>query len=104
MADRDDDARTPAPPFRIGDWCVKPVLGAIRCGENLRHLEPKVMDALVVLARKAGGVLTKVEITDAVWKLHDGDEIRLGRDAVVLRFSAGTSATRAEESTPSDAS
>jgi hypothetical protein len=49
-------------------------------------------------------VLTRVEITDAVWKLHDGDEIRLGRDAVVLRFSAGTSATRTEEFTPSEAS
>ena len=60
--------------------------------------------ALVALARKAGGVLTRVEITDAVWKLHEGDEIRLGRDAVVLRFSAGTSATRTEEFTPSDAS
>ena len=49
-------------------------------------------------------MLTRVEITDAVWKLHDGDEIRLGRDAVVLRFSAGTSATRTEEFTPSEAS
>ena len=49
-------------------------------------------------------MLTKTQLTDAVWQLHDGDEIRLGRDAVVLRFSAGTSATRTEEFTPSDAS
>jgi len=60
--------------------------------------------ALVALARKAGGVLTNAQLTDAVWKLHDGEDIRRGRDALVLRFSARTSATRTEEFTPSDAS
>ena len=55
MADRSDELRTPSPPFRVGDWLVEPAQDTIRCGESLRHLEPKVMDALVATRTEAGG-------------------------------------------------
>ena len=55
MADRSDELRTPSPPFRVGDWLVEPAQDMIRCGESVRHLEPKVMDALVATRTESGG-------------------------------------------------
>ena len=55
MADRNDELRTPSPPFRVGDWLVEPAQDTIRCGESVRHLEPKVMDALVATRTESGG-------------------------------------------------
>ena len=89
MADRDDDVRAPSPPFRVGEWCVEPTLNAIRCGETTRHLEPKVMDALVALARSGGGVVTKSELTDAVWQLPFISENRLVGVIASLRRALG---------------
>jgi DNA-binding winged helix-turn-helix (wHTH) protein len=43
----------------------------------VRHLEPKVMEALVALARRAGEVLSKAELTDAVWRVPFISENRL---------------------------
>jgi DNA-binding winged helix-turn-helix (wHTH) protein len=45
--------------FRIGAWEVRPELGMITRGENTNRLEPKVMEVLVYLAERAGGVLPK---------------------------------------------
>ncbi len=51
----------------IDDWCVDYTLNRItRPGIEVR-LEPKVMDVLACLARRAGGVVTRQEFEAEVW-------------------------------------
>jgi len=56
---------------------VEPDAGLIRRGDDVRHVEPKVMAVLLELARNAGEVLSKAELTDAVWQLPFISENRL---------------------------
>ena len=47
--------------FRVGDWLVQPELVSITRGDKTVHLEPKVMEVLVYLARhgQSSGSSTK---------------------------------------------
>jgi len=92
VADREDNGRPAVPSFRVGDWRVEPALGAIKRGETLRHVEPKVMAALIALARRAGEVLTKAELTDAVWQVPFISENRLVGVIADLRRAFGDDA------------
>lgn len=92
MADREDGARPAIPSFRVGEWWVEPALHAIKRGETLRHVEPKVMAALIALARRAGEVLTKAELTDAVWQVAFISENRLVGVIADLRRAFGDDA------------
>ncbi len=53
--------------FRIGDWLVEPSLNRLTLDDTIVQLEPKLMDVLVFLSEHAGSVVSKIEITDAVW-------------------------------------
>ncbi len=53
--------------FELGPWEVLPDLGLLRQGETERHLEPKVMNVLVLLASSDGDVVTSDQIVDVVW-------------------------------------
>ena len=92
MANPEDGVRPAVPPFRVGDWWVEPALDAIKRGETLRHVEPKVMAALIALARRAGEVLTKAELTDAVWQVPFISENRLVGVIAELRRAFGDDA------------
>ena len=46
---------------------MRPLLNEIQNGDEVRRLEPKVMDVLCFLARHAGEVLNKERILNAVW-------------------------------------
>jgi len=54
--------------FRLGPSKVEPLRGAVT-GPNgvAHHLEPKVMDVFVCLARHANEVVTREELQEAVW-------------------------------------
>lgn len=54
--------------FRVGDWDVHPLQGVIAQGGHRVHIEPKVMDVLVCLARHPGEVVTRDMLLDEVWK------------------------------------
>jgi DNA-binding winged helix-turn-helix (wHTH) protein/TolB-like protein/Tfp pilus assembly protein PilF len=54
--------------FRIGPWDVLPDLGVLRQGDVEEHIEPMVMDVLVLLASGDGGVVTTDQIVDVVWR------------------------------------
>ena len=54
--------------FRVGDWDVHPLQGVIAQGGHRVHIEPKVMDVLVCLARHPGDVVTRDMLLDVVWK------------------------------------
>ncbi len=53
--------------FKIGGWLVQPRLNRLSRGEQVLQIEPKMMDVLVYLAHNAGEVVSKNDITDAVW-------------------------------------
>lgn len=80
--------------FRLADWQVLPRLNLlVREGSEVR-LEPRVMDLLVYLARRAGEVVSKDEIVDAVWQGQFISDSALTRAVADLRKSLGDDARR----------
>lgn len=59
--------RPVADDFRLAGWLVQPSLNRLSLEDNVVQLEPKLMDVLVYLAENAGQVMSKIDITDAVW-------------------------------------
>jgi DNA-binding winged helix-turn-helix (wHTH) protein/TolB-like protein len=53
--------------FELGPWTVIPERGRIRQGDLKEHLEPMVMDVLMVLARQQGKVVTRDQLVHEVW-------------------------------------
>ena len=57
----------PSTPLRIGDWLVNPLSGQIsRAGESIR-VEARTMRLLLVLAERAGAVVSIEELLNQVW-------------------------------------
>ncbi|MGI9294452.1 MAG: winged helix-turn-helix domain-containing protein [Pseudomonadales bacterium] len=54
--------------FRIGEWMIRPRSGIFKRNGHSAHVEPKVMDVLLCLARAAGEVATREEILNSVWQ------------------------------------
>jgi len=66
--DSSDSKKKPvAADFRLAGWLVQPSLNRLSCDDQVVQLEPKLMDVLVYLAENAGHVMSKIDITDAVW-------------------------------------
>jgi adenylate cyclase len=53
--------------FRIGSWLVQPSLNTVSQNGKIFHIEPKVMEVLVCLARHAGETLSKQTLLQTVW-------------------------------------
>jgi len=53
--------------FELGPWSVIPERGLLRQEEVREHLEPMVMDVLVVLASHRGSVVTRDQLVETVW-------------------------------------
>ncbi|MGH9392422.1 MAG: winged helix-turn-helix domain-containing protein, partial [Vicinamibacteria bacterium] len=53
--------------FTLGDFLVEPSLHRVSKGSEPRHVEPKVMELLVLLASRPGEVFTKEEISERLW-------------------------------------
>jgi len=53
--------------FRIETWLIEPRLNTVSHSGRTVHLEPKVMDVLVCLARHAGEPVSKEELLETVW-------------------------------------
>lgn len=54
--------------FKLGDWLVRRDLNRISRGGETRHLEPRAIDLLALLAGNARQVVSKDEIVAAVWQ------------------------------------
>lgn len=71
--------------FRIGEWTVYPdTCRLARTGED-RFLRPKLLDLLVLLARRPFEVLSKDHILDQVWHTRFVSESALTRNMAELR-------------------
>lgn len=53
--------------FRLAEWVVRPEDGSLSSPEGTARLEPLVMDLLVFLCSRAGQVVPKKDLLDAVW-------------------------------------
>jgi DNA-binding winged helix-turn-helix (wHTH) protein len=62
-----DNEHSSSGEFRIAEWLVQPSLNRLTEGDHEVQVEPKLMDVLVFLAEHAGQVVSKNDITDAVW-------------------------------------
>ncbi len=81
-------------PFRLGGWLVDPQDGTLRSGDVSRRLEPQVMDLLVFLASRSGGVVSKQEILDQIWKGSAVSDDALTGAVYQLRKALGDEARR----------
>lgn len=54
--------------FRLGEWMVHPRSGVFKRSGHCAHVEPKVMDVLLCLARVAGEVATREELLNSAWQ------------------------------------
>lgn len=62
--------------FFIGDWHVQPQINLIHKGEVSFHLEPKVMQVLVLLAANPGELVAKERLLQTVWSgVFVGDDV-----------------------------
>ena len=53
--------------FRIGAWLIEPQLNTVSRNGITAHLEPKVMEVLMCLARRASETVSKEELLQTVW-------------------------------------
>ncbi|MEL6416147.1 MAG: winged helix-turn-helix domain-containing protein, partial [Pseudomonadota bacterium] len=63
--------------FIVGDWAVEISTNRISTAGEIVELEPRVMDLLVLLATRAGEVISKPEIGQALW-----DEVSVNEEAL----------------------
>lgn len=61
-----DDTAGPSE-LELGPWRVQPTLNRIRQGASIVRIEPKLMDVLLLLARRAPQVVSQDELAAAVW-------------------------------------
>jgi DNA-binding winged helix-turn-helix (wHTH) protein len=72
-------------PFRLGEWLVFPDLDRVTRDDVVHHVEPKIMDVLVLLASRPGHVFSRADIIDAVWAKKFIGESALSRAVALLR-------------------
>ncbi|MEE4271435.1 MAG: winged helix-turn-helix domain-containing protein [Thermoanaerobaculales bacterium] len=78
--------------FRVGDWFVDPSLNRATSGGETVQLAHKAMNVLLCLAARAGEVVSKNELTDAVWQTEFVSENTLTRRIAELRDALGDDA------------
>src|SRR3954471_595640 len=73
----------------IGDWAVDPATNEVRRGGTTTRIEPKAMDVLMLLAERAGTVVSREEFLARVWPgVVVGDEA-LSQTIAKLRRALG---------------
>ena len=75
----------PAADFRVGDWLVQPRLNRVSHGASVAHVQPKIMDVLVLLAERPGEVVTREQLFRTVWAGTHVTEHALARSISELR-------------------
>lgn len=79
-------------PFALGRWTVDPEANEVRCGNDVVRLEPKAVAVLVHLAGRAGEVVTRQALLDAVWPDVVVTDASLTRCVSQLRQALGDDA------------
>ncbi|MEO9485756.1 MAG: winged helix-turn-helix domain-containing protein [Ekhidna sp.] len=53
--------------YHVGEWLVEPSLNRISKKDEVKKVEPQLMEVLNLLAKKSGEIVTKKELKDAIW-------------------------------------
>ena len=61
------DQPTVTAPFRVGEWIAEPMANRLTRGEDVRRVEPKVMEVLALMASQPGETVTKDQFMAEVW-------------------------------------
>jgi len=61
------DQPTVTAPFRVGAWLVEPMANRLTRGDDVRRVEPKVMEVLAAMAARPGETVTKEAFMAEVW-------------------------------------
>lgn len=69
--------------FKLGPWKVLPDRGLLEQGDIRHHVEPLVMDVLLVLASNQGQVVSKDQLVEKVWRGRATAD-----DAITAKISA----------------
>lgn len=77
--------------FALGEYQVYPELDCVRRDGEEQHLEPRTMDVLQLLARRAGSVVSRDEILETVWNGDAVSEDSVTRCVSDLRRALGDS-------------
>jgi TolB-like protein len=77
--------------FRLGEWVVEPSLNRVSAGGRSVQIEPRTMDVLAYLAARAGRVVPREEILDAVWQRQFVADGTLSHTVAELRRLLGDS-------------
>ncbi|KKL71678.1 hypothetical protein LCGC14_2092510, partial [marine sediment metagenome] len=56
------------PVFFVGEWQVTPATNSLRRGTQVKQLEPKAMDVLLLLCEKQGELVSSEEILNHCWR------------------------------------
>jgi DNA-binding winged helix-turn-helix (wHTH) protein len=56
------------PPFKLGPWLVQPDLNRISGPEGDNQVEPRVMQVLLLLAKRPGEVWSRQALLEEIWK------------------------------------
>ena len=80
--------------FRLNEWQVFPNEGSIDGPQGATHLEPKVMEVLVLLAGHAGQLVEREFLIREIWGERTVSDEPLTRCIAVLRRALGDSPKR----------
>ena len=58
---------SPEGEFLLGEWTVHPEQNRVTDGGESIHMSPRCMDVLVLLARRAGEVVSRDDFSEAIW-------------------------------------
>ena len=88
------DQPTVTAPFRVGDWLAEPMANRLTNGDDVRRVEPKVMEVLALMASQPGETVTKDQFMAEVWTGTVVTDDVLARCISELRKALGDSARR----------
>lgn len=75
--------------LRIGEWRVDPATNRLSRGGEMLHLEPKAMEVLLLLAQRAGEVISREELLATVWSGSVVGDDTLTQAVIKLRKALG---------------
>ena len=90
--DQPTDQPTVTAPFRVGDWLAEPMANRLTQGDEVRRVEPKVMEVLALMASQPGETVTRDQFMAEVWTGTIVTDDVLARCISELRKALGDSA------------
>lgn len=75
--------------FRFGPWLAQPSLNRLSSDKAVLHLRPRTMDVLVQLAMRAGDVVAREELLEAIWPGQHVEDEGLTHCVAELREALG---------------